>query len=439
VDFLSDLAITFSNLSPETKRLTVLIAGLAAAIGPLIISVGALNAAMAVIVANPITFTIIGITAAIVTLNQVASSANPIFNNVAKATNKMRDAYADLETQLENINNLKGKGNQLSKEEIKTAIVSINSTIKKTNAIISENIARRKNLIAQQEQMLQLALEATRQVGKQGEFIGVESSKVERIKKNIASLNSEISKLQRKAGESVDAVLDLQTQLDTINSGSFDNNVVTPIIDGTEKIKKATDELSEFKLAGVTYGDEELLNFLGAVPKVKSGFEAIARKAEEMAQRIKQEVQSINQTFERMAEDAVFTVADMFGQMLTSDKFTGKDFGRGLLEMVATFMQQLGGLMIAFGIQFDLFKKSIFSGNAPLAIAAGAAMVAAGAAIKGALNNGIDGGNQPLGNTYSGVAGGGGFRPEMQNIVMESTIKGREIVLVQRRENSYRR
>ena len=73
--FIKDLADRFTALSPETKTMIVIIAAVAAAMGPLLVvigsvisAIGALSGAMAFLIANPVVLAIIGIVAAIAAL-----------------------------------------------------------------------------------------------------------------------------------------------------------------------------------------------------------------------------------------------------------------------------------------------------------------------------------------------------------------------------------
>jgi TP901 family phage tail tape measure protein len=73
--FIKDLADRFTSLSPQTQQIIVVIAAVAAAMGPLLIvigslisAIGALSGAMAFLIANPIVLAIVGIVAAIAAL-----------------------------------------------------------------------------------------------------------------------------------------------------------------------------------------------------------------------------------------------------------------------------------------------------------------------------------------------------------------------------------
>lgn len=160
-------------------------------------------------------------------------------------------------------------------------------------------------------------------------------------------------------------------------------------------------------------------------------------QAAAIARRFEGVRESLNDFFESMTEDAIIMTAEMFGRMLTDDQFQGKDFGRGLLEMIANFMIKLGGLMVTMGVSMEAFKESLKFGNGVGMVVAGAAIIVAGAAIKGALSNGLDGGG-----SYSGAAPSysansanyGGY--EFENTIR---LEGREMIIVQKRENGFRR
>jgi len=163
-------------------------------------------------------------------------------------------------------------------------------------------------------------------------------------------------------------------------------------------------------------------------------------KINKIIQKSGEKLKELTSSIESMTESAIVEMSsmlgDMLGRALSGQDISGKEFGRGLLEMIAGFMQQLGALMIAFGVEYAVFEKSVISGNAPLAIAAGIAMVAAGAAIKGALSSGVDGsGGGMTTPSYGGGAGGYGG----QDFTTEVKIQGREMIIVQSREKSFRR
>ena len=95
--------------------------------------------------------------------------------------------------------------------------------------------------------------------------------------------------------------------------------------------------------------------------------------------------------------------------------------------------------MIAMGIAQVMLDVAIKSFNPALAIIGGVALVAAGAAISNLSQKGIDksgASNLSGGGGLSSMSGIGG---NMQPIVLETKISGRDLVLVQSRANNFRR
>jgi len=106
-------------------------------------------------------------------------------------------------------------------------------------------------------------------------------------------------------------------------------------------------------------------------------------------------IDEFNRYVEGSFEDMVATIADSLGSSIVSGDFQG--FFSSILTGFGNFAQNMGKMLIAYGISMDAFKKSF--ANPYAAIAAGAALVAIGAAIKGAANTasvGSSGGGSPV-------------------------------------------
>lgn len=104
-----------------------------------------------------------------------------------------------------------------------------------------------------------------------------------------------------------------------------------------------------------------------------------------------------------------------FAESLATDGLAGAF--QNLNQVLGNGMQQIGKLMIAYGVGLEGLKASLKSLNPALAIGAGAALVAAGAAIKNASSNlsgSIGGGGS--GSAGSGRGGrGGSFQGNLQS------------------------
>ena len=189
-----------------------------------------------------------------------------------------------------------------------------------------------------------------------------------------------------------------------------------------DKISKSIDK----------YGNK-LLESVGIMKMFSNAELGIQTKISELQEL----VEYLNREIEKLVEDSAVMLGEFLGDAMTGEA-DAQDFGRGLLNAVGKFLQQMGAAMIAFGISFDSFTKAIAlgPGGAALAIAGGIAMVAAGAAISNLSKKGIDNSS----NTSPTSMSGGGMRGMvMQPISLETKISGRDLILVQNREKGFTR
>jgi hypothetical protein len=114
------------------------------------------------------------------------------------------------------------------------------------------------------------------------------------------------------------------------------------------------------------------------------------------------------QAFSSLAQETfiqtVDLIGDAFGKLIATGKFP-KDFGQNILKIIGGFLSQLGKMLIVYAGGIEAFFKAFGLGplGAPLAFAAGVALVAVGGAISAFASAG------PGGTTGGGGMGGGGF------------------------------
>lgn len=456
---VANLARYFAELSEPSKKMILVFLGLAAVLPPLIMMVGQLAIAMRALgVSYSSVMTtgsaVLGIFTATVLIvegfNKLIEKHSGYYNRSKTYLDKLNGSMEDYKRLIQDVNKVKLQGVNASKEEVKQLKKETVERYDAIQALIAETIQRKKRL----QESIQSNMEALGRQGggMRGEAMDAASlaamagmrKKVEILSKDINDLGEagqdlldklkELQKVGKEVKEEKGSVIDL-------GIGGADPKdlrskyTLMPDIEIEPKnlnidkwntmVKKAMDELSETTAKA---GKEVFEKTDKLVLDVVTSFG-------------KRQIQYIEETtrmVESMTEDAIFNMADMFGTMLTDENFTGKDFGRGMLEMIAGFMQELGALMIAFGIQYSLFEKAIFTGNPVLAIVAGAAMVAAGAAIKGAMADGVDG--KGGGSSYNSPSvGNRGVSNNNTDFSSEVRIQGRQMIIVQKRESSFRR
>lgn len=157
-----------------------------------------------------------------------------------------------------------------------------------------------------------------------------------------------------------------------------------------DEAKRAAEEIGRFFLT---------LNPVSQLPEKLLPTESMRKAFEEAKKVVKEGTEGIQKQLidvTPLISNGIAGIADALGNALGSGNF--KNFGRGLLEAVASFAQQLGALMIASGIAQQVLK----SGNPVAMVVAGAALVAAGAAIKAVLSR-----QSKLPNASTGGGSGG--------------------------------
>ena len=462
-NFLAKLAEGFSQLNPETQQIIIQLAATAAAIGPLIYAFGALKLAMAFLVAHPAVLVAIALTSALAALNIAASETNNIFKGVKDATDQMSESYEELKTQLDKVNQLKKKGSKASVEEIRLTIETTKATIEQTNAIIRQGIERRKNLVLQKKEALEQTLAATRQVGKQGEFIGTELAGIKNIEDNIKALDKELIALNATNVDAVDNVKELEQilkRVENVNPTEETNKdlttTTTKVETLIEKFKRleqefgtiaSLDPLQSLKLGEVTPPTEAMEKMMKDLPpltlKVKVDPIPIDENDEAFLQTEKMKTiggnmgEALSSGLQQLATQGAVMLGEFLGDALTGDA-DAKEFGKGLLNAVGGFMKQFGEAMIAIGIAESAIAKSISLGpaGAGLAIAGGVALIAAGAALSNLSKKGID---MNAGGASPSPTGGGMGTMALQPISLETKISGRDLILVQNREKGFTR
>ena len=174
-----------------------------------------------------------------------------------------------------------------------------------------------------------------------------------------------------------------------------------------------------------------------------------AKREAEYLKTLKEDAEKDLVDLGRIATDFSSAVADAFASMiegLVSGDLNIKDIFGNLLEFLGTTLKQIGKALIAYGVAMERFKKT-FS-NPWAAIAAGAALVAAGAVLTNLVNKASSAsGASSAGSSYAAATVGGGgtlnltgvtsYTGAMQEIKVTGTLKasGSQLVAVIENEN----
>lgn len=397
-NFISEIAMKFSNLSEGTKKTIVVIAALAAAIGPLIFAVGGLTTAFAFLAANPIVLVITGI---IVAIGGLVAAFIYVKNNA--------QAFADF---------------------------FYNIWVKIANGFI--------------DRVKVMASAALKLAGMLGIDIGgginawLDSFKLKAREstKDFKSLKETVQDVKKEFSQSIptpDLEAPKATTKATIKTGAGEKDLTEKQQKkGLGKLKK---ELFEIQSGLKKISDTPILPVVN-VEGAKASLANLGKEGVHIFEQMGREMGAALTTgLKDLATEGLVSFGQFLGDVMSGGDMTIRDFGRGLLDSIGKFMGQFGEAMIAMGIAQTLLKASIASMNPAAAIIGGVALVAAGAAISNLSKKGIDKGG---GVTDTG-GGGGGVNFNNQNgspgymMQLETKVSGRDIILVQEREAAFKR
>jgi len=450
-NFVSDMAMKFSELDKSTKKTILIVAALAAGIGPLIFALGGLSIAMSVIAANPITLSIIAIVGALIALNAALEPSIELTEQTKTSVGRLAEANNILETSIKKINDLKSQSETLSKTEIANTIKQTKATINKTKADLQEFEALKKVLAVKLEGKIERAISATR--GKSGDRMSVQLNSIKRMQAQVDAYTSSINETKTTLTELEKLFSTLDKDLNKVGE------VTTPTLTPTKNIVKTIESSLDGMVVPMPTLDFSKLNIgnpndLVKVEPIeidvkmnKDGFEQavesignFATTAQIKALKIGEEMgAALNNGLQNLVTEGLVSLGQFIGDVMAGGDMTVQDFGRGLLDSIGKFMGQFGEAMIAMGIAQALLKASIASMNPAAAIIGGVALVAAGAAISSLSKKGVDSGSSATAPSYTG--GGSSFNNSDNGYSFDNniTLSGRDLIITQKRERAFGR
>ncbi len=150
------------------------------------------------------------------------------------------------------------------------------------------------------------------------------------------------------------------------------------------------------------YTAEQFDKIDDALKRVDGAIEGSKERVKNYSVTWQETANSINGILTTLVRDSISKFAENIGKALAGEKV---DIFGGFLELLAGGLQQVGQALIAYGIAMDAFKKA-FS-NPYAAIAAGIALVAAGALLKSKINQTSGGASSAPATNIPAFANGG--------------------------------
>jgi len=387
LDYVVELSQKFTELSPATKRIILLIGGMAAAIGPLLIVIPSLVSGMSILggafvslkvkvlalnvsmLANP--YVLAG--AAIIALGVILVKTAGDIKNSRKETNLFIESLKGLDKQatINAVNDkIREKTDALTKATKSLEISKIQAataTDKFDRQIANQSVSRYTNIVEGLNGSLE-DLEAALEDAKAVVVEPFVSTVIIEDTKNLKTFSNEITKF----------LADLEaTEVPTIFQ-LLSNGIQDFVVSSTPQLIAFLDD---FKDAAESTA-ESVTSLLNKLSNFEQG-------AVYTADKVADSVRTMSDDINDAVSDAVGTmisgVAEMVGTAIGAQKpieGVGKFLGNVLGDMAIN----LGTYAIMHGTTIELIKKSLKDLGGVKAILAGIALVALGAGIKGHIS-----------------------------------------------------
>ena len=459
ITYVNKVVKAFTNLSPATKKIIVVVAALVAVIGPLLIGLGFLSTTIipALITGFGILLGPIGlITAAVVALGVVIyKNFDAIIVKVAEFYNSFVDVYnqstllrgviAGIGLAFKNVwtvakmafkniwayikgigTNIVGLFTNIGKviagaltfnvTKLKEGLSGVNKTIGNAFSEISGEVKKNTKEAAEQiSKDFTEALDTTLNGH-------LEKKTPEQIKQSLTSLGDSLKETAKEAGKAVG--LEFAEGVD----------------EGSKGRKKAVG--LDLKPAGVANVSEDDGSFNDIAPKINTTL--FDEGAEQMLLKLQQFNESANNLIQGSISNTFSNIGSSIGEALASGGNVLSAVGNTIIQGLSSFLSEMGGMLVKYGTLAILKGKldlAILAGG-PVAIGAGLAAVAVGVALsaagaaigslssKGSSSGGGNRRRQTGSSNFSGSSGGGNFGASssggMQNVVFE--LQGTKLV-----------
>lgn len=348
IEFLASAAGALNNMSDGVKRAIVVIAGIAAAIGPAVFILGSFQRALVAV--RTATWLSTAATTAFGVAVQIATSPITliILAIAALAAGVIYLAY--------NFKTLKAIAINSMAKLFNAVVPYINGLIAKFNAVASL-LGMDALLVEPFQKMEEVAVPAFKSIGQV----------VTEIKEDLGLFKDETE-------DAADAVDDLADSVDDLNEENNTGNESTGRM--AESMVNLTPKVATL---GATVGGVTM-----TLAKSNQEMDQGIDKMDRMILTAKALSEQLTDLANKALVDVAVGFADMAGQALVGAA-SFADLGRFAIESLAGLMTQVGQIAVQTGIAVSGIKIAIQSLNPAVAIAGGLALIALAGAIKGKM------------------------------------------------------
>ncbi len=383
IDTVKDLADSFKNLSPETKKFIVIIGGVAAAIGPLLALAGTILPAITTgfaLLTGPVGL-VVGALAAIAVI--VIKNWAPIKRILIDIANYFIDLYNE----------------SLAFRIIAESIITTFENIFDVGTFIFSAIGELISLIGQNIKDVFSNLGAIIKAVFTGNFEAIPEligkalgEGISNFKDFIKEVSADFTVLQKNISDNIQDGINNALQgkkykllSQNVDVSELEDKVATAVTNGLVKGggRRQEETISTIKPEDITQVDSPLITASQTIPG------QVAAISEQQALALANAAE-FNEAFTSIIEEGALNVASGIGEFVAA--FAQGNVGLGSLATlivgtIADMAIQLGKTAIGIGIALKGIVAAFKSLNPVVAIAAGVALIALGTLAKSAIAN----------------------------------------------------
>jgi len=369
VDQLKTFVQFLQGTSEGTKNVALAIAGIAAAIGPVLLILPNLISG---IKAAQVAFKFLNATMLANPFALAATALALVVTGIIMLTDETTKAVTAVDALTEANKNL------TLEEQKRNIEVQIEQQKKLVEQLEAEKAAKDKiaekfggKAIKEQKEANAAFATANSELATMNTMLDEVNKKLEKTPVIIEEIKDETEDLTTKSRELKNTIGFLINELEEVPS----ENIWKPTEDGAKDLTQT--------LGG-------LMNMLEEIPAATVDTQPLTQAEQDF----EDFAESVSKAIETAAESAAIGFGMMLGEGIATGKGM-KGVGAMLLGVFADLAIQLGTLAIGYGIAIDSIKAALASINGVLAVAAGVALVALGAGIKGAITKRAEGAGIP--------------------------------------------
>lgn len=441
IDFVVRLAQKFTALDDSTKKTILIVGGLAAAVGPLVVglssalqSVQLLSRAFTAI-GGPISIAIAATAGAVLafkaidaaigknktSIEKYQASAKAAEESAISQTAEVRylvDAYKDetktLEEREDILNRLKEidakhfsnlNAENTSYIDLKKNLEAYTSSLRKS--FIEKALAEEGSFLFQTLAADELAIQKKQEILQQARDIEAEAGNITReaTKKNRQQIEQELQALERARDNTIASIEEFEArQLALIEKYTQEANAAKAAAESTKVKTDATVESTEATKEATKAQAKNLETLAGLPPALIATAEATKELQKSSTTVADSFTEWINPTivkFEEFSNSVHTSIKSAVTAMISgAAKMAGSGRGmegvlNGLLSGLAGMAISLGELAIGYGLAIEGIRKALTSLNPAAAVVAGIALISLGGALQGAINQRMEDAGMP--------------------------------------------